>query len=546
MAKAGFAGRYELIHELGKGGMGSVWLARDGKLGRQVAVKSLLAANHPDERKRAMALREARAAARLSHPNIVGIIELLDEDTDGGPWIIMEYVEGRSLAEWITDRSADLTETKIAELGGAVLSALDAMHRVKVIHRDVKPDNILVRRAPGPLQPLTSQVCLVDFGNAAIEDEASTKSVLIGTLGYMAPERFCGPAGPASDLWSLGVTLYSAVEGRLPFRRDSQAEAMHAVMSEAPDDFRRARLLAPVITRLLEKDPDKRAGVSEIAALLRTIVHPPHDHRRRPSPPGGPSCGGTPGGYARGPGDRVRAPGRSGRTPYDVAAQLKDMPTVGFAAFAVSDPAAAAELFYAQGPREAARIIDRMAMDPVAIMLAELLTGDFTADLLQHLAHPTATAILLGLPPARAAQLLTLVPKVPASALLAALPARERATGALLAALSDQVVARLLGEISKDQTIALLSVLGLKRTSAVLARLNPRRSAEVLDVVPTDTRKALALLRSLPEAAVGGVLEQMNPARVAAIVLVNPVAASPLLARMQVRAQRAVLDEMNV
>jgi serine/threonine protein kinase len=264
------AGRYRLVGQLGRGGMGTVWRARDEVLGREVAVKEVMlpavgeqARDDLIERTR----REARLAARLNHPNVVTVFDVVEED--GRPWLVMELVPSRSLTE-VLESEGPLTTARAATLGLQLLDALDAAHRAGILHRDVKPGNVLVT-ADG-------RVVLSDFGIARLEgDPALTGTGLImGSPAYMAPERARGHAvGPASDLWSLGATLYTAVEGRAPFSRDGALPTLTAVVTDSPDPFRLAGPFAPLLIRLLDRDPEARPGSAEARAELRKLAASP-------------------------------------------------------------------------------------------------------------------------------------------------------------------------------------------------------------------------------------------------------------------------------
>ena len=265
------AGRYRLADQLGRGGMGTVWRAHDEVLGREVAVKEVVlppaigdkARDDLIERTR----REARLAARLNHPNVVTVFDVVEED--GRPWLVMELVPSRSLTE-IVESEGPMSPARAARLGLQLLAALDAAHRAGILHRDVKPGNVLVT-ADG-------RVVLSDFGIARLEgDPALTGTGLImGSPAYMAPERARGDAvGPASDLWSLGATLYTAVEGRPAFSRDGAVPTLTAVVTDSPDPFRLAGPLAPLLTRLLDRDPDVRPDSAEVRAALREVAASP-------------------------------------------------------------------------------------------------------------------------------------------------------------------------------------------------------------------------------------------------------------------------------
>ncbi|MDP9240155.1 MAG: serine/threonine protein kinase, partial [Actinomycetota bacterium] len=221
------AGRYRLIGKVGQGGMGTVWKAHDAVLGRTVAIKEVdlsqvATVERPQMRERT--LREARTAARLSHPNAVTVFDVVEEH--GQPWIVMSLVLADSLADVIAQRGP-LAPERVAEIGLALLSALEAAHRAGILHRDVKPSNVLIGD--------DGTVVLTDFGIATLEGDVSLTStgMLFGAPAYIAPERARGQRpGPASDLWSLGATLYTAVEGKPPFDRESPMATLTALVSE--------------------------------------------------------------------------------------------------------------------------------------------------------------------------------------------------------------------------------------------------------------------------------------------------------------------------
>ncbi|MGE5286552.1 MAG: serine/threonine-protein kinase, partial [Micromonosporaceae bacterium] len=262
------AGRYRLRAVIGRGGMGVVWLAGDELLHRDVAVKEILWPPQLDpverETLRQRALREARTAARLNHPHIVGVYDVVEDD--GRPWIVMQLVPYRSLSDAVRD-DGPLSPGRAAQVGLRILAALRAAHAIGVLHRDVKPGNVLL----GP----EDQVVLTDFGMAIADGSPTltTSGVLIGSPSYMAPERARGEsASPAADLWSLGATLYAAVEGRPPFDRDGTLAVLTAVVSDNPDPPHRAGPLWPLIAGLLRKDPRARLSAAEAERLLLDIV----------------------------------------------------------------------------------------------------------------------------------------------------------------------------------------------------------------------------------------------------------------------------------
>ena len=247
------AGRYELVRTLGAGGMGTVWLARDLLLDRDVAVKEVTGQSE-------RVLREARAAARIVHPNVVTVYDVVaHEDRQ---WIVMQHVESRTLAEVITE-DGPLPPERAAEIGLDLLAALRAAHDNGVLHRDVKPGNVLL--------DATGRAHLADFGIASADGEGTLTAVgtLIGAPSFMAPERVRGlTSGPASDFWSLGATIYAAVEGVVPFDRGDALATMTSVLMDEPPTPVHAGWLTPLLIGLLDKDPAQRPGHDEIFAAF--------------------------------------------------------------------------------------------------------------------------------------------------------------------------------------------------------------------------------------------------------------------------------------
>ncbi|AUG77709.1 hypothetical protein CFP65_2898 [Kitasatospora sp. MMS16-BH015] len=262
------AGRYALGEKLGRGGMGTVWRARDEMLDREVAVKELTVGHLDDEDQRILQsrmMREARAAARIKHPGVITIHDVLEQD--GRPWIVMELIDGRSLADVIS-QDGTLLPREAAEVGAQVLAALHRGHQLGVLHRDVKPANVL-------LEHQTGRVVLLDFGIATFEGstELTRPGDLIGSPDYLAPERAQGERpGPASDLWGLGATLYAAVEGESPFRRTSPITTLAAVVGDPLPEPRRAGALGPVLAALMAKDPADRPSADEALRMLAEVT----------------------------------------------------------------------------------------------------------------------------------------------------------------------------------------------------------------------------------------------------------------------------------
>ncbi|AUH41078.1 serine/threonine-protein kinase [Streptomyces sp. CMB-StM0423] len=273
------AGRYRLGEVLGRGGMGTVWRARDEVLGRAVAVKELRLPTSVDEdEKRRLVtrtLREAKAIARIRNTGAVTVYDVVDEDDR--PWIVMELIEGRSLSD-LTRDDGPLTPRRAAEVGLAVLDVLRSAHREGILHRDVKPSNVLISD--------DGRVVLSDFGIAQVEGDPSitTTGMLVGAPSYISPERARGQKpGPPADLWSLGGLLYAAVEGHPPYDLGSAIATLTAVMTKPIDPPKNAGPLEDAIYGLLRKDPAERLDDAGARALLRAVVDAPEDAPGEPS-----------------------------------------------------------------------------------------------------------------------------------------------------------------------------------------------------------------------------------------------------------------------
>ncbi|MFF3941770.1 serine/threonine-protein kinase [Streptomyces phaeofaciens] len=315
------AGRYRLLSRLGEGGMGTVWRAQDEVLHREVAVKEVRApaglSRADIERMYTRLEREAWAAARITHPNVVTVHDVATDD--GRPWIVMELVRGRSLGDLL--RGGPLPPGRAAEIGAEVLSALRAAHAVGVLHRDVKPGNVLLSD--------DGRVVLTDFGIATVEGDSSLTMTgeVVGSPEYLPPERALGRTpGPASDLWSLGVLLYAAVEGISPYRQDTPLSTLRAIVDDDLPPARRAGPLGSVIEGLLRKDPAERTAAERTEQALRLVA-----------------SGGTP---AAGPSTASDTP-----TALDTASAV-DLPTADDTPTAV-DPVAARDTPTAVAPATA-------------------------------------------------------------------------------------------------------------------------------------------------------------------------------------------------
>lgn len=280
------AGRYRLLAQIGTGGMGVVWRARDEVLGRTVALKELMVrstaggAGLGDEGTR-RAMREARIAARLHHPNVIGIYDIVDHD--GHPFLVMEYLESRSLAQLMA-AGVLLPPHEVARIGAQLASALTAAHNAGVVHRDVKPGNVLLAE--------DGEVKLTDFGiSRAVGDTTVTASgLLLGTLGYIAPEVAQGAAADSlSDVYSLGATLYAAVEGQPPFGNTENAVAqLYRIIHEEIIPARHAGPLEPVLLWMLSRDPALRPAMPHAERALKALESAPEDSIPTDSVPAGP------------------------------------------------------------------------------------------------------------------------------------------------------------------------------------------------------------------------------------------------------------------
>ncbi|WP_051762277.1 protein kinase domain-containing protein [Microbispora rosea] len=431
--------RYELRTQLGRGGMGTVWLAMDRMLGRLVALKEVVLTPYGEgiEIQRARALREARSLARIRHPAIAEIYDVFEES--GSPWIVMVHVEGGSLDDLIRRRT--LSEREIAVLGREVLAGLTAAHAAHVVHRDVKPANIVVGN--------DGKVVLVDFGIAQIVGESglTSRSIMLGTTEFMAPERIDGRAvGPAADLWSLGVTFFCALEGYSPFRRDNAYATVHAVCTDDLPPPRRGGPLYDVIAALLRKDPALRMGAAEVDRRLAAITAPP---RREP------------------PAERPRA--RPPQPPVRQASAVRDASSLRSAAAALA----------AMAPAAAGQALDAMTEDPsrAAGVLALLPSGQ-AGRMVGHMTAEGAAALLRQLPASRGASILADVPDRVAADILNALGVTPAAVR-LVEAMTTRRARQVLEYVPPPVTAALLRATTDGRAARLLAGLSPAVRAQI-------------------------------------------------------------------
>jgi Protein kinase domain/MgtE intracellular N domain len=495
--------RFRLVYKLGGGGMGSVWLAEDTLLERSVALKELvqnpLASNLAERRLRVG--QEARAMARVRHQAIVPIHDVFFIDDD--PWIVMEYISGRSLDDLIKGQPLD--ERSIARIGLHVLRGLIAVHKVGVVHRDVKPANILVAD--------DDSIFLVDFGIARIAgDESLTGQAIVGTPEYVAPERFKQgyPIGPPADIWSLGVTFYYALEGCSPFRRDSERgweATMMAILKEAPRSPSRGGRLADITLRMLEKDPALRADAQRILAVLEQIVG-------EPTASAPPSQVQVPLTVTSDQAAAPKAPARTGHTwPLDSAAEDlarhawwrdRDQPTR-------QAPPERPALRPARGPRldDARELIKNLGVDTGVAMLLQMSENE-AAQVLADCPFPLCGQLLQGIAAARPATAATILRLLRAAKAGRAFSYLRPDTAAALVAMmapadalrvldstDERTVAGVIMELDPPTSTALLkSMSSRQRAAQVLTHVRPVTAAELLR---SDADFATSVLRHLGE-----------------------------------------------
>ncbi|MEV8635350.1 protein kinase [Streptosporangium sp. NPDC051023] len=488
-----------MLSRLGEGGMGTVWLADDVMLGRRVALKEVVLAPYGEDLavRTERALREARAAASIEHPGIVDIYDVFLED--GKPWIVMAYIRGRSLLELIgTD---GLGERELARIGMRVLEALSAAHRAGVVHRDVKPANIVIGEG--------GRVFLVDFGIAQIDGQSSltTNNALTGTPEFMAPERINGEeAGPPADLWSLGVTFFHALEGYSPFRRGNAIATMRAVVDVDLPSFSHRGRLSEAIVRLLERDPALRMGAAELTRVLRSIATtparqpipqpppqppprlpqpppPPRDHR--PSPP---------------PTDRQPPPPPRDHRPPNRPVDPPIPLTVD--------------------PQEAARRIGAMATEPAARFFSAL-PRDTAHQVLTLLEPQVAGEILLALPENKAAAVLTELQARGAGGMLERMAVRPSKAASVLQMMSAARAGRAVDYMSLDEASALVGVTPPGEAARILEHAHVRTTAGIVGAL-SGTPAAARLIEAMAVRRACDVLGYMSPATAATVLKALP------------------------
>jgi len=506
-------GRYRLVRRLGGGNMGTVWEALDAYLERTVAVKQLVPGpfgNEDAATRRERVRREAIALAQVEHPVIVTVHDLISVGREKIPWIVMGYVPGRPLSEIIQDRKgAPLSERKIAAMAFAVLEGLRACHasRPRVYHRDVKPGNIIV----GP----DNSVHLVDFGIARIVGKVplTDDGNIVGTPEFLAPELIDGePAGPGTDLWALGVTLYYALTGRVPFWAETTWAMFAAIQTRNPPEPREGGPLANLVLQMLSKRPEDRPDAATVSAILRGVASQPdrlgaQSYWTGPQPSTEQQQDGTWAPQEQSP--RPRASTQPVR-PEPRLSALSGLPVLTQAQLVAGMPTgrATAELL-ALSRHDAARIIKRCddalggnLLSAIA-MPAEPSAGD--RDAVER--ATTARKILQMLPPDQHGPLLDHMSSVALAAVLTLPPAEEAVR--ILDRADTVTVVGALSEMAPACAASLVVAMDAGRVTEVLRRAAPTRVADILRSVPPAGRRQ-ELLSRLPERSRASVLRYLS------------------------------------
>jgi protein kinase-like protein len=505
--------RYRLQERLGQGSMGSVWKAYDTRLERTVAAKELVSGRDGGEDldvRRERVRREALALAKVEHPAIVTIHDLIYEGPDQDPWIVMAYVRGRSL-DSIISGPRPLDERKVANLGLAVLQGLVACHERDVYHRDVKPANIVLSD--------DGAVRLVDFGIARIvgKNPLTVDSNVIGTPEFLAPELLTDhQPGPATDLWALGVTLYCALEGRSPFRAETLPATIAAILSKNLAEPRTKGEVAALVLTMLRKHPAERPDAATVAAVLRRVAN--GGQYARPSWQAARSArGGTQAAQAaeragqRPPGPDEARDG-SPRRPASAPGQAKNPAR---SAATQSAPARALRGSLRLTPLggmpvlEAAKIVSDWPTDRAVTDLIALAETP-AARIINQCADPVAGKLLSGIAagePARVRKILEMVTTERAGRLLDHMSSLAAAsalslptpTGAVrvLGQADDLTATGVLLEMKAPSAAGLMMVMDTERAAKLLGQAAPVTVADILRNVPSGRRHAL--LSRLPE-----------------------------------------------
>ena len=403
-------GRYRRLRNLGSGAMGTVWLAEDELLERVVAVKELVqhASAEDMAERRVRAVHEAWALARIDHPAIVPIHDVVHDG--GDPWLVMKYIRGRSLDKIL--REGALGERAIAAIGLPIVQALSATHRAGVIHRDIKPTNIMVAD--------DRSIFLIDFGIARIDGTTriTNRYKLIGTPEFLAPERVQDkPVGSATDLWSFGVTLFLALERYSPFRRSSDHATMYAIANDDTPQLRHGGRLAQVIMELLHKDPDLRPRAEDVAGILESIIGGPEPPDLRSARPPSQPTPWT--GQAR-PGDQQSTV--SARDDLnEVGDLIRGVGTDAGAAMLIRMPRGdAARILLDYDSKVAGELLQGIAISrpEVAADIMRILQATDAGSMLVHLRPSTAAAVLQVMPTSEAAEIIGYAGEMTAAAIM--------------------------------------------------------------------------------------------------------------------------------
>jgi hypothetical protein len=507
--------RYRLQERLGQGSMGSVWKAYDTRLERTVAAKELVSGRDGGEDldvRRERVRREALALAKVEHPAIVTIHDLIYEGPGQDPWIVMAYVRGRSL-DSIISGPRPLDERQVAGIGLAVLQGLVACHERDVYHRDVKPANIV--------QSYDGAVRLVDFGIARIvgKNPLTVDSNVIGTPEFLAPELLTDhQPGPATDLWALGVTLYCALEGRSPFRAETLPATIAAILSKNLAEPRTKGEVAALVLTMLRKHPGERPDAATVAAVLRRVAN--GGQYARPSWQAVRSARGTQ------PARRAQAAERAGQRPSGLDEARDGSPLrPASAPGQAKDPArlTAAQSTPARALRgslrltplngmpalEAAKIVSDWPTDRAVTDLIALAETP-AARIINRCADPVAGKLLSGIAvgePARVRKILEMVTTERAGRLLDHMSSLAAAsalslptpTGAVrvLGQADDLTATGVLLEMKAPSAAGLMMVMDTERAAKLLGQAAPVTVADILRNVPSGRRQAL--LSRLPD-----------------------------------------------
>jgi eukaryotic-like serine/threonine-protein kinase len=488
--------RYRLVTKLGAGGMGSVWSADDSLLKRTVALKELvqrLDDNTELELRRARAIREAQAMARVKHPAIVRIHDLFFADKD--PWIVMEYIRGRALDAIIKDGPPD--ELTIASIGLPVLRGLAAVHRAGVVHRDVKPANILVAD--------DDSVFLVDFGIARIagDMQLTGKSQVLGTPEFLAPERILDKnVGPAADLWSLGVTLFFALEGYSPFLRRGERGSdatMMAILHEDPPRLRRPGNLGEIVVQMLNRDPGKRADAADVSDVLQAILRKP-----TPLPPAAQPRP-TPRPLRTEPAPRPAPTPRPAQSEPRLPRPSSPRPDAGLPNCPTPQPAGSAGEAH-----------PRSTSQPAFPALAGLKLED-AQEIIKNTDRQSGAVMLLAVPQEQAAHILAGCPARTTGALIEVMAAtRSRTAEAILRMLSSGKAGRAVDYLNPPTAASILAAMPVSEAVRILNRTDARTAAGVIIELTSDV--SMRLISAMHETQAAAMLAYVKPTTVASLL----------------------------